>query len=127
MNDKKEPIRRRKFDRTGVLADFKSEALRMVAEGQSANAVARPLNVSEKLLSRWKSEQKNQIGRQKADQTHEVALLKSQLRRVEMDRMAEATRHFKKSTGHLRPTDLTTMYDFIQKQADLFLVNLLFL
>ena len=51
MNDKKEPIRRRKFD-----ADFKTEALRMVAEGQSASAVARSLNVSEKLLSRWKSE-----------------------------------------------------------------------
>ena len=81
MNDKKQPVRRRKFD-----ADFKTEALRMVAEGQSASAVARSLNVSEKLLSRWKSDQKNQVGKQKADQTDEVALLKSQLRRVEMER-----------------------------------------
>ena len=81
MNDKKEPIRRRKFD-----ADFKTEARRMVAQGQSASAVARSLNVSEKLLSRWKSQQKNQIGKQKVDQTDEIALLKSQLRRVEMER-----------------------------------------
>ena len=81
MNDRKEPIRRRKFD-----ADFKTEALRMVAESQSANAVARSLNVSEKLPSRWKSEQKNRSGKQKADQTDEIALLKSQLRRVEMER-----------------------------------------
>lgn len=86
MNDKKEPIRRRKFDRTGEPADFKTEALRMVAEGQSASAVARSLNVSEKLLSRWESEQKNQTGKQKVDQTDEVALLKGQLRRVEMER-----------------------------------------
>jgi transposase-like protein len=53
MNDKKDPIRRRKFD-----ADFKIEALRMVAEGQFSCAVARSLNVREKLLSRWKNEQK---------------------------------------------------------------------
>ena len=58
----------------------------MVAEGQSASAVARSLNVSEKLLSRWKSQQSNQIGKQKVGQTDEVALLKSQIRRVEMER-----------------------------------------
>ena len=58
----------------------------MVAQGQSASAVARSLNVSEKLLSRWKSQQKNQIGKQKMDQTDEIALLKSQLRRVERER-----------------------------------------
>lgn len=81
MNDKKEPIRRRKFD-----ADFKTEARRMVAQGQSASAVARSLNVSEKLLSRWKNQQKNQIGKQKMDQTDEIALLKSQLWRVERER-----------------------------------------
>ena len=81
MNDNKQPIRRRKFD-----ADFKTEALRMVAEGQSVSAVARSLNVSEKLLARWKSQQKNQMGKQRADQTDEVARLKSQLRRVEMER-----------------------------------------
>ena len=52
MNDNKQPIRRRKFDRTGEPADFKTEALRMVAQGQSVSAVARSLNVSEKLLAR---------------------------------------------------------------------------
>ena len=81
MNDKKQPIRRRTFD-----ADFKAEALRMVAQGQSASAAARSLNVSEQLLSRWKSQQSNQMGRQRADQADEVAQLKAQLRRVEMER-----------------------------------------
>ena len=85
MNDNKQPIRRRKFDRTGEPADFKTEALRMVAQGQSVSAVARSLNVSEKLLARWKTQQKNQMGKQRADQTDEVAQLKSQLRRVEME------------------------------------------
>ena len=91
MNEKKEPIRRRKFDRTGEPADVKTEALRMVAEAQSASAVARSLNVSEKLLSRWKSQQNNQIGKQKVDQTDEVALLKSQIRRVEMEQALPET------------------------------------
>lgn len=81
MNDKKPPIRRRKFD-----ADFKAEALRMVAEGQSASAVARSLNVSEKIIYRWKHQQKNQVGKQRADQADELAQLKAQLKRVEMER-----------------------------------------
>ena len=51
---------RRKFDQ-----EFKTEALRMVSEGQSACAVARSLNVSEKLIYRWKDQQKNQLGKER--------------------------------------------------------------
>ena len=81
MNEKKQPICRRKFD-----AEFKAEALRMIAEGQSASTVARSLNISEKLLSRWKSQQTSQRGRQSTDLSEEVSQLKAQLRRAEMER-----------------------------------------
>lgn len=72
---------RRKFDQ-----EFKTEALRMVAEGQSASAVARSLNVSQKLIYRWKDQQKNQVGKEKASRTDELDQLKAQLKRVEMER-----------------------------------------
>ena len=37
----------------------------MVSEGQLACAVARSLNVSEKLIYRWKDQQKNQLGKER--------------------------------------------------------------
>ena len=81
MNEKKQPIRRRKFD-----AEFKAEALRMIAKGQSASTVARSLNISKKLLSRRKSQQTSQRRRQSTDLSEEVSQLKAQLRRAEMER-----------------------------------------
>ena len=58
----------------------------MVAEGQSACAVARSLNVSQKLIYRWKDQQKNQVGKEKASRTDELDQLKARLKRVEMER-----------------------------------------
>lgn len=72
---------RRKFDQ-----EFKTETLRMVAEGQSACAVARSLNVSEKLIYRWKDQQKKQLVKEKNHRTDELDQLKAQLKRVEMER-----------------------------------------
>ena len=77
-----EPVKtRRKFDQ-----EFKTEALRMVLEGQSAAAVARTLNVSQKLIYCWKNQQKNQVGKQKATRSDELDQLKAQLKRVKMER-----------------------------------------
>jgi transposase len=82
MQTPNEPTKtRRKFDQ-----EFKTEALRMVAEGQSAAAVARTLNVSQKLIYCWKHQQKNQLGKQKATRSDELDQLKAQLKRVEMER-----------------------------------------
>ena len=82
MQTPNKPVKtRRKFDK-----EFKAEALRMVSEGQSSGAVARSLNVSEKLLYRWKHEQKILAGEQKISQADEVQQLKNQLKRVEMER-----------------------------------------
>jgi transposase len=82
MQTSNKPVKtRRKFDK-----EFKAEALRMVSEGQSSSSVARSLNISEKLLYRWKNEQKNLAGEQKRNQVDEVQQLKAQLKRVEMER-----------------------------------------
>lgn len=81
MNTLKPTAPRRKFD-----AEFKAEALKMIAEGRSASSVARSLNISEKLLYRWKYQQNNQVGKAKSVQVDELERLKAQLKRVEMER-----------------------------------------
>ncbi len=82
MQTPDKPVKtRRKLDN-----EFKIEALRMIAEGQAACIVARSLNLSEKLIYRWKREHKKQLGTQKANPTDEVDQLKAQLKRVEMER-----------------------------------------
>ncbi len=72
---------RRKFDQ-----EFKTQALQMVCQGQSACAVARSPNLSQKLIYCWKNQQKNQLGQEKARRTDELDRLKAQLKRVEMER-----------------------------------------
>lgn len=72
---------RRKFDK-----EFKAEALKMIDEDQSVAAIARSLNVSEKLLHRWKNDHKKQLGQLKATSVDELQQLKNQLKRVEMER-----------------------------------------
>ena len=81
MNTKKQAVTRRKFD-----AGFKAEAPGMVFEGQSCCAVARSLDISQKLIYRWKHQQNNQAGKEKKVQADEVERLKAQLKRVEMER-----------------------------------------
>lgn len=81
MNTPKQAKPRRKFD-----ADFKAEALKMVAEGRSSCSVARELNISEKLIYRWKYQHNNQVGKAKGLQVDELERLKAQLKRVEMER-----------------------------------------
>ena len=74
---------RRKFDKA-----FKAEALRMLDEGQATAAVARSLNVSEKLLHTWKHFQKKQTQKQlgNSELIAENERLKTQLKRAEMER-----------------------------------------
>lgn len=72
---------RRKFDK-----EFKAEALKMIDEDQSVAAIARSLNVSEKLLHPWKHDHKKQLGQLKATSVDELQQLKNQLKRVEMER-----------------------------------------
>jgi transposase len=74
---------RRKFDKA-----FKTEALRMIDEGQSTAAVARTLNVGEQLLHTWKHAHRKQTQKQlgNSELLAENERLKAQLKRAEMER-----------------------------------------
>lgn len=74
---------RRKFDKS-----FKTEALRMLDEGQATAAVARSLNISEKLLHTWRHTHKKQTQKQldNSELMAENERLKAQLKRAEMER-----------------------------------------
>lgn len=73
----------RKFDKA-----FKTEALRMLDEGQSVAQVAKSLNVSDQLLHTWKHAHKKQTQKQagNSELLAENERLKAQLKRAEMER-----------------------------------------
>ena len=70
-------LNRRQYD-----AEFKRNALQMIANGRSVRSVSRALGVAESQLHRWKRE-----ARQGQSPTaHEVLALRARLRQVEMAR-----------------------------------------
>lgn len=50
MQAQNQPKKRRKYD-----ADFKTEVLKMLANGQTAAYIANALGISENIIYRWKS------------------------------------------------------------------------
>jgi transposase-like protein len=50
MQLKNNPLKRRKYDRTGGPAHFKADVLKMIANGQSVAYVAQALGLSEALV-----------------------------------------------------------------------------
>ena len=88
MQEAVKPKPRRKYDRTGEPADFKTDVLKMRANGQSATYVAKALGISENLIYSWKS--KNQMGKKIATATPEVVAenhqLKERVRQLETER-----------------------------------------
>jgi len=73
---------RRKYDQ-----DFKTEALRMIANGRSVLQVAQALGIGENLLYRWRSQQEPK-GKEKIDSPLAVEneRLRHQLRQLEQER-----------------------------------------
>ena len=73
----------RKFDKA-----FKTEALRMLDEGQSVAQVAKSLNIGDQLLHTWKHAHKKQTLKQagNSELIAENERLKAQLKRAEMER-----------------------------------------
>jgi len=73
---------RRKYDQ-----DFKTEALRMIANGRSVLQVAQALGIGENLLYRWRSQQEPN-GKEKIDSPLAVEneRLRHQLRQLEQER-----------------------------------------
>ena len=88
MQPKKAPKTRRKYDRTGEPADFKTEVLKMLDSGQTATYVANALGVSENLIYRWRSV--NQVGKKvvagQSELTVENQQLKDRVRQLETER-----------------------------------------
>ena len=88
MQPKNAPKTRRKYDRTGGPADFKSEILKMLASGQTVAYVANALGVSENLIYRWNS--MNQVGKKVVAGQSEVSIenqeLKDRVRQLETER-----------------------------------------
>ena len=74
---------RRKYD-----ADFKTEVLKMLANGQTASYIAQSLGISENIIYRWKN--KNQVGKKNAvfqtDLAQENQQLKERVRQLETER-----------------------------------------
>lgn len=78
---------RRKYDQ-----DFKTEALRMIANGRSVVQVAQALGVGENLLYRWRSQQESSTGLTKGKEKTDSSLtienerLRHQVRQLEQER-----------------------------------------
>lgn len=83
MSEKKK-TKRRSYD-----AEFKADALKLLADGRSVSSVAKSLGISENLLYNWRSQSK-QVEEKRT--TNELALeeelksLKKRLKRVETER-----------------------------------------
>jgi transposase len=88
MHPEKPKRKRRKYD-----ADYKSEVLKMLSNGQSAPQIAQKLGIGENLIYRWKNEQKKDLSKSEEAQKEdflkireENEQLRGQLKRVEMER-----------------------------------------
>lgn len=83
MQAQNQPKKRRKYD-----ADFKTEVLKMLANGQTAAYIANALGISENIIYRWKSI--NQGGKKTLVQQSDLALenqqLKERVRQLETER-----------------------------------------
>ena len=89
MKGKKTTSKRRKYS-----ADFKSEVVKMLLNGQSAAKISQQLGISENLIYRWKNEQVAQSNSSNIEEKtvsvgellQKVEQLQRQLREVETER-----------------------------------------
>jgi transposase len=83
MQSEKITKTRRKYD-----ADFKTEVLKMLANGQTPAYIANALGISENIIYRWKSV--NQVGKKNNHLTGDLILknqqLKNRVRQLETER-----------------------------------------
>jgi transposase len=83
MQQPNRPKTRRKYD-----ADFKSEVVKMLTNGQTAACISKALGISENLIYRWKNQ--NQGVKKVSSEQSELALenqqLKDRVRQLETER-----------------------------------------
>ena len=81
MAEKKQQTERRNYD-----AEFKRQALQMIADGRSVVSVSQALGVSEGILYNWKSKSKQKTGRTNGAAEVEIKELRKRLKQAERDR-----------------------------------------
>ena len=72
---------RRQYD-----AEFKKNALQLIADGRSVSSVSQSLGVSEGLLYNWKSKAKKQTNGKFSEESIEITRLKKELLQVKIER-----------------------------------------
>lgn len=81
MKDKKVSKKRRRYD-----ADFKSNILRLHADGRSVSSLSSSFGIRENLIYRWKSEAKKGNQETTAVDQEEVIGLRKRVRELEEER-----------------------------------------
>jgi len=81
MKEKKEQSKRRQYD-----AEFKRQALEMIADGRSVVSVSQALGVGEGILYNWRSNAKKKAGMSNGAAEREIKALRKRLKEVERDR-----------------------------------------
>lgn len=87
MTEKTSTKKRRKYD-----SDFKTEVLKMVANGKPVAEISQALGIGENLIYRWKSKQRHLSSKEakgkkeSLDVWQEVEELRTKLRQTEMER-----------------------------------------
>lgn len=85
MKSQSSNSKRRRYD-----AEFKENILKLNAQGRSVSSLSASFGVSESVIHRWKSEQREQgisLGQsEESELLAEVKRLRSQLREVEQER-----------------------------------------
>lgn len=87
MQQPSSPKIRRKYDRTGGPADFKSEVVKMLANGQTAAYISKALGVSENLIYRWKNHNQGvkKVSSEQSELVLENQQLKDRVRQLETE------------------------------------------
>jgi len=81
MKDKKLSKKRRSYD-----ADFKSNVLRLHADGRSVSSLSSSFGIGENLIYRWKSEAKKVVRETVKVDQEEVIGLRKRVRELEEER-----------------------------------------
>jgi transposase len=81
MQQPSRPKTRRKYD-----VDFKSEVVKMLANGQTAAYVSKALGISENLIYRWKNQGVKKVASEQSELALENQQLKDRVRQLETER-----------------------------------------
>jgi len=81
MKDKKSSKKRRSYD-----ADFKSNILRLYADGRSVRSLSESFGIGENLIYRWKSEAQKAMQETVSTDQEEVIGLRKRVKELEEER-----------------------------------------